>query len=117
MRRVWDRRLLLPHGNGLIAVYVAAIVLGIQRRDIRSHFERQAEDLVEIVKLGVFVVFGSLLTLSGLFGSGWAAVGVVVVTLLIARPVRPSSRHSSRLRSTPQPGPSWPGSVPRAWRR
>jgi len=78
---------LLPHGNGLIAVYVAAIVLGIQRRDIRSHFERQAEDLVEIVKLGVFVVFGSLLTLSGLFGSGWAAVGVVVVTLLIARPV------------------------------
>ena len=62
-------------------------MLGIQRRDIRSHFERQAEDLVEIVKLGVFVVFGSLLTLNGLFGSGWAAVGVVVVTLLIARPV------------------------------
>ncbi len=78
---------LLPHGNGLIAVYVGAIVLGIQRPDIRSHFERQSEDLVEIVKLGVFVVFGSLLTLNGLFGSGWAAVGVVIVTLLVARPV------------------------------
>jgi NhaP-type Na+/H+ or K+/H+ antiporter len=78
---------LLPHGNGLIAVYVSAIVLGIQRPDIRSYFERQAEDLVEIVKLGVFVVFGSLLTLSGLFGSGWAALGVVAVTLLVARPV------------------------------
>ena len=78
---------LAPHGNGLIAVYVAAIVLGIRRPDIRRYFERQAADLVEIVKLGIFVVFGALLTLPGLFGSGWAAVGVVVVTLLVARPV------------------------------
>jgi NhaP-type Na+/H+ or K+/H+ antiporter len=78
---------LIPHGNGLIAVYVAAIVLGIQRPDLRRYFENQAADLVEIVKLGIFVVFGSLLTVHGLFGSGWAAVGVVVVTLLVARPV------------------------------
>lgn len=78
---------LTPDGNGLIAVYVAAIVLGIRRPDVQGYFERQAADLVEIVKLGIFVVFGALLTLSGLFGSGWAAVGVVVVTLLIARPV------------------------------
>ena len=46
-----------------------------------------AEGPVEIVKLGIFVVFGSLLTLHGLFYDGWAAVGIVVVTLLIARPV------------------------------
>jgi NhaP-type Na+/H+ or K+/H+ antiporter len=78
---------LIPHGNGLIAVYVAAIVLGIARPDLRRYFENQAADLVEIVKLGIFVVFGSLLTIHGLFGSGWAAVGVVVVTLLVARPV------------------------------
>ncbi len=77
---------LIPHGNGLIAVYVMAIVLGIRRPDVRRHFERQAADLVEIVKLGIFVVFGSLLTLHGLLGSGWAAVGVVAVTLLVARP-------------------------------
>lgn len=32
-------------------------------------------------------MFGALLTLHGLFGSGWAAVGVVAVTLLVARPV------------------------------
>lgn len=76
-----------PHGNGLIAVYVAAIVLGIRRPDIRSYFEQQAADLVEIVKIGVFVVFGSLLTLHGLFGEGWAAVGIVAVALLVARPV------------------------------
>lgn len=78
---------LIPHGNGLIAVYVTAIVLGVRRPDLRRYFERQAADLVEIVKLGVFVVFGSLLTLHGLFGSGWAAVGVVAITLLVARPV------------------------------
>ena len=78
---------LTPHGNGLIAVYVAAIVLGIRRPDIRRYFERQAADLVELVKLGIFVVFGALLTLDGLFGSGWAAIGVVAVTLLVARPV------------------------------
>ncbi|HUO74429.1 MAG TPA: cation:proton antiporter [Solirubrobacteraceae bacterium] len=76
-----------PRGNGLIAVYVAAITLGIRRPDIRSYFEGQAEDIVEIVKLGIFVVFGSLLTLHGLFGDGWAAIGIVVVTLLVARPV------------------------------
>jgi sodium/hydrogen antiporter len=77
---------LIPHGNGLIAVYVAAITLGIRRPDIRGYFERRAEDLVEIVKLGIFVVFGSLLTFHGLFGDGWAAVGIVAVTLLLARP-------------------------------
>jgi sodium/hydrogen antiporter len=78
---------LTPHGNGLIAVYVAAIVLGVRRPDVRGYFERQAADMVELVKLGIFVVFGALLTLHGLFGSGWAAVGVVIVTLLVARPI------------------------------
>lgn len=76
-----------PHGNGLIAVYVAGITLGIRRADIRGYFIQQAADLVEIVKLGVFVVFGSLLTLHGLFADGWAAVAVVAVTLLLARPL------------------------------
>jgi NhaP-type Na+/H+ or K+/H+ antiporter len=78
---------LTPHGNGLIAVYVGAIVLGIRRPDVRHYFERQAADIVELVKLGVFVVFGALLTFHGLFGSGWAAIGVVVLTLCVARPV------------------------------
>jgi NhaP-type Na+/H+ or K+/H+ antiporter len=76
-----------PEGNGLIAVFVCAIVLGIRRPDLRETFEHRADDIVEIVKLGVFVVFGSLLTLDGLFGDGWAAVALVAATLLIARPV------------------------------
>jgi NhaP-type Na+/H+ or K+/H+ antiporter len=76
-----------PAGNGLIAVFVCAIALGILRPDLRQTFEHRADDIVEIVKLGVFVVFGSLLTVDGLFHDGWAAVGVVAVTLVVARPV------------------------------
>jgi NhaP-type Na+/H+ or K+/H+ antiporter len=84
---VYGITVLPPHGNGFIAVYVAAIVLGIRRPDVREAFERQAEDIVEVVKLGVFVVFGSLLTFGGLFDQGAAAVAIVVITLLVARPV------------------------------
>jgi sodium/hydrogen antiporter len=76
-----------PEGNGLIAVFVCAITLGIRRPDLRTAFEQRAEDIVEIVKLGVFVMFGALLTFDGLFGDGWAAVAIVATTLLIARPV------------------------------
>ena len=52
-----------------------------------SASRRSSEDIVEIVKLGVFVVFGAIITLDGLFGDGWAAVGIVAFTLLVARPV------------------------------
>src|SRR3954454_13614080 len=76
-----------PHGNGFIAVYVAAITLGIRRPDIRGYVEARADDIIELVKLGIFVVFGSLLTIEGLFLDGWAAVAIVVVALLVARPV------------------------------
>jgi NhaP-type Na+/H+ or K+/H+ antiporter len=77
----------LAHGNGLIAVFVAAITIGIRRPDLRAHFARQAVDVVELVKLGIFAVFGSLLTLHGLFQDGAAAVAIVAITLLVARPL------------------------------
>ena len=76
-----------PSGNGFIAVFVCAITLGIRRPDLGHTFTERAEDIVEIVKLGIFVVFGALLTVDGLFGDGWAAVGIVAITLLVARPV------------------------------
>ena len=76
-----------PEGNGLIAVFVAAVAFGIRRPDIAECFTLQSEDVVELVKLGVFLVFGAILTLDGLFGDGWAAVGIVAFALLVARPV------------------------------
>jgi NhaP-type Na+/H+ or K+/H+ antiporter len=78
---------LLPNGNGLIAVFVAAIVIGIRRPDMREAFATQSLDLVEIVKLGIFAVFGSLLTWHGLTSTGWAGLGVALATLFIARPI------------------------------
>jgi NhaP-type Na+/H+ or K+/H+ antiporter len=76
-----------PRGNGFIAVFVAAIVLGVRRPDLRRHFEQRADEIVEIVKLGIFVVFGSLLTLHALASNGWAALALVAATFLIARPL------------------------------
>jgi len=76
-----------PQGNGFIAVFVGAIVFGILRADVRECFESRSEDIIEIVKLGVFVVFASLFTLGELFGDGLAAVAVVAFTLLVARPL------------------------------
>ncbi len=75
-----------PHGNGFIGVFVAAIVVGVRRPDLHEQFAAGAEELVEVVKLGIFTVFGSLLTVSALFSDGWAAVAVVAGTFLIARP-------------------------------
>ena len=76
-----------PEGNGFVAVFAAAVAFGIWRPDIAECFETQSEDVVELVKVGVFLVFGAIVTVDGLFGDAWAAVGVVAFTLLVARPV------------------------------
>jgi sodium/hydrogen antiporter len=76
-----------PHGNGFIAVFVCAIALGMMRPDIRECFESRSEELIEIVKLGIFVIFGSLLTFTALFRDGWTAVEIVAATLLVIRPL------------------------------
>jgi NhaP-type Na+/H+ or K+/H+ antiporter len=76
-----------PEGNGFIAVFVCAIAFGIWRPDIRECFEVRAEDILEAVKLGVFLVFGAILTFDFLFEEGWAAVAIAAFTLLVARPV------------------------------
>ena len=76
-----------PEGNGFIAVFVCAIAFGIWRPDIRECFELRAEDILEVVKFGVFLVFGAILTFDILFEDGWAAVAIAAFTLLVARPV------------------------------
>jgi NhaP-type Na+/H+ or K+/H+ antiporter len=93
-----------PEGNGLIAVFVAAIVLGIVRPDIREAFERRAEDIIEVVKLGIFVVFGALLTAGGLFDDGLAAAGIALFTLFVARPI---AVHASLARTDTSAAERW----------
>ena len=86
--------------------------------DIRECFEAQSEDIVEIVKLGVFVVFGAIITLDGLFGDGWAAVGDRGVHAA-GGPARwrCSPRWPERGRWTRPRRRSWRGSGRRAWPR
>jgi NhaP-type Na+/H+ or K+/H+ antiporter len=76
-----------PEGNGFISVFVCAIAFGIMRPDVRAAFEARSEDVLEVVKLGVFLVFGAILTFDGLFEDGWAAVAIAAFTLLAARPI------------------------------
>jgi NhaP-type Na+/H+ or K+/H+ antiporter len=76
-----------PHGNGLIATFVCAIVLGVRRPEIRVELEERGDSVITGVKLGVFLVFGTLVTFHGLFGDGAAAVLLVAFLLLVARPV------------------------------
>jgi NhaP-type Na+/H+ and K+/H+ antiporter len=68
-------------------VFVGAITLGILRTDVLESLERPADRVIQVVKLGIFLVFGAVLTLDGLFGDGAAAVAIVAFTLLVARPV------------------------------
>jgi sodium/hydrogen antiporter len=76
-----------PEGNGFISVFVAAIAFGIWRPDVRECFEARSEDIIEVVKLGVFLVFGAIFTLDTLFADSWAALTIAAFTLLVARPV------------------------------
>ena len=57
------RRCCRPRATGSSAVFVAAIAFGIWRPDIRDCFESRSEDVLEVVKLGVFLVFGAIFTL------------------------------------------------------
>ena len=105
---------LAPPGNGFIAVFVAAIVLGIRRPDLRVHFERRADELVEIVKLGIFLVFGSLLTLHALTREGWPALVFVAPRCSCWLARWRCGWPCSALPPTAPRACSWAGSGPRA---
>ena len=68
----------------LVAVFVAAIAAGVRWPHLAGRFP---ESLVMLAKAAVFGVFGAVLTFQALFADGWAAVGIVAATLLVARPV------------------------------
>ncbi len=50
---------LVRPANGFIAVFVAAIVVGVRRPDLRSDFADGAGEVLEIVKLGIFRCSGA----------------------------------------------------------
>ena len=78
---------LLPNGNGLIAVFVAAIVLGIRRPDMREAFADQSLDIVEIVKLGDLRGVRVAADVRRPVARRVGRIGVAMVTFVVARPV------------------------------
>lgn len=75
------------HGNAFIDVFVCAITLGIRRPDLRHHVDEGTKEITEIVKLGIFVVFGSIVSFGGMLDHGTGAVAILVIALLVARPI------------------------------
>ena len=95
---------LSPEGNGFIAVFVAAIVLGLRRRDLAVSFAQRGGETVELVKVGIFIVVGSLLSLEALAREGWLTVPFVAIVFVLARPgavwlalIGTRTDHASRL--------------------
>jgi NhaP-type Na+/H+ or K+/H+ antiporter len=73
-------------GNGLIAAFVAGIVLGIAEHEITESFVAFSENVSAIFQVVTFFVFGALVVSTGYDGSVWALVAFVAFALLVARP-------------------------------
>jgi sodium/hydrogen antiporter len=73
-------------GNGLIAAFVAGIVLGAREHEITESFVGFSENLSAIFQVVTFFVFGALIVATGYDRSVWALVAFVILALFLARP-------------------------------
>lgn len=73
-------------GNGLIAAFVAGIVLGAAEHEIPETFVAFSENVSAIFQVLTFFVFGALIVATGYDGSIWALAAFIPFALLVARP-------------------------------
>jgi NhaP-type Na+/H+ or K+/H+ antiporter len=73
-------------GNGLIAAFVAGIVMGVVEHEIPEAFVAFAENVSAIFQVITFFVFGALIVATGYDGDIWRLVIFILVALLLARP-------------------------------
>ena len=73
-------------GNGLIAVFVAGIVLALTRHDIPASFGEFNESVSATFQVITFVLFGALIVDTGWDGSLARLVLFILVALVVARP-------------------------------
>ncbi len=76
----------LVHGNGLIAAFVAGVVVALLRHEAPDVFHQRNENITNVLHLVAFAVFGALLVEVGYGGSWPALVAFIVYALLVARP-------------------------------
>lgn len=74
-------------GNGLIAVFVTGITLGVADHDLPDDVDEFTESVSAVFQVLTFFVFGALIVGVAFAGTVPALVAFVVFALLIARPV------------------------------
>jgi sodium/hydrogen antiporter len=74
-------------GNGLIAAFVAGIVMGVAEHEIPDAFVEFAENVSAISQVLTFFVFGALIVATGYDGEIWRLAVFIPLALLVARPV------------------------------
>ncbi|MEK6327757.1 MAG: cation:proton antiporter [Actinomycetota bacterium] len=74
-------------GNGLIAAFIAGIVMGMAEHEIPDAFVEFAENVSAISQVLTFFVFGALIVATGYEGEIWRLAAFILLALLVARPV------------------------------
>ena len=74
-------------GNGLIAAFVAGIVMGVAEHEIPDAFVEFAENVSAISQVLTFFVFGALIVATGYDGEVWRLAAFILLALLVARPL------------------------------
>jgi NhaP-type Na+/H+ or K+/H+ antiporter len=74
-------------GNGLIAAFVAGIVLAAAEHEVPDSFVAFSENISSIFQVVTFFLFGALIVATGYHDSPWALLAFIPFALLIARPV------------------------------
>jgi sodium/hydrogen antiporter len=75
------------YGNGLIAAFLAGIVLAAREEELPHAFLEFNEGVSAVLQTVTFFLFGALLVSAGFDGSVVALGALIVVVLLVARPV------------------------------
>jgi len=77
----------LLDGSGLLAVYIAGVIVGNRRSHATEHVLRVMDGLAWLAQAGMFVVLGLLVTPSHLAEYSWQALAMALFLMLVARPV------------------------------
>ena len=77
----------VTYGNGLIAAFVAGIVLAFTRHEIPATFAAFNESVSASLQVITFFLFGALIVATGRHGNTWALVAFIAFALLVARPL------------------------------
>jgi sodium/hydrogen antiporter len=76
----------ITFGNGLIAAFVAGIVLGAAEHEIPRNFVDFSENVSAVFQVVTFFLFGALIVATGYHRAVWELALFVLFALFIARP-------------------------------